>query len=208
MRSREGLSFSDSAGLAVDSGRGRAYVVAADAPAADVDLNTLRVSYHRLEPLFLTPEEPLWARQRSVLSLGGGRVLVFGRDYAAADGKGFASLPAGAALVDTADWSSCVLDANASGAAVTSGRLLVYGPGSPVSRDLRGAGLRAYTTDGRKIFHLLDVQQVFDVQLAAGRAYARTPRAVYVVDVSTGKVVSEIAPPPRLVDAVVEPPER
>jgi len=215
VRYREGVGFADEARLAVDPGRERAYAFAADAPVADVDLRTMRVTYHRLEALFLGPGEfggagaqpkgAVRARNRRALWLGDGHVIVFGRDYVATDGEDFASIPAGATLVDTARWSLCMLDARASGAAFDAERLLVYGPGSPVSRDLRGVGLRAYTVEGRETFHLFDREQVWDVQVTANRAYVRTARAVYLVDARSGNVLSEIVPPPELVDVVVEP---
>jgi hypothetical protein len=73
----------------------------------------------------------------------------------------------------------------------------VYGRGDPASR-----GLRAYTIEGREAFHLLDGEQVWDVQAAAHLAYVRTGSAVHVVDVRSGKVVSEIVPPVELVDVI------
>jgi hypothetical protein len=99
-------------------------------------------------------------------------------------------------LVDTAKWRSRTLDSRASGAAFAAGRLLAYGT---------GIGLRGYTLDGRRIFHLLKGQRVLDVQLAADRAYVRTPRAVRVVDVGRGKVVGTIVPPRDLIDVIDAP---
>lgn len=210
VRYRASEAFADSAGLAVDPGREHAYVFAADAPVADIDLRTMRVTYHRLEPLFLGPGEAVgaeaqrksavWARNRRAIWLTGGHVIVSGRDYVAAAGEDFASIPAGAILVDTARWSSCLLDDDASGAALVAERLLAYGPGSPVSRELQGVGLRAYTVEGRETFHLLEREQVWDVHGARDFAYVRTPSAVHVLDVDSGKVVNEIVPPPDLVD--------
>jgi hypothetical protein len=209
------VSYAHDAGIAVDPVRARAYVFVADALVADVDLRTMRVSYHRLEPLFLRPGElagpeaqprnAVRERQRHAIWLGDGRALIFGRDLVAADGEEIAAIAAGATLVDTVRWNACVLDAKASGAAFVAERLLVYGPGSPVSRDAPGAGLRAYTVEGRVAFHLFDGQPVWDVEVGGDRAYVRTSRAVRVVDVSSGKVVSEIVPPAELVDVIVGP---
>jgi hypothetical protein len=114
--------------------------------------------------------------------------------------------------VDTASWSSCTLDARAGGAAFAAGRVLVYGRG-----DRSSLGLRAYTVEGREAFHLLDREPVWDIQAAGHLAYVRgriievSPRggtrsAVYVVDVRSGKVLSEIAPRGELVDVVAGPP--
>jgi hypothetical protein len=46
-RFANGVYYEDRAGLAVDPARARAYVFAADAPITEVDLRTMRVSYHR-----------------------------------------------------------------------------------------------------------------------------------------------------------------
>lgn len=210
-RYADGVYYADDLGLAVDPARERAYVFAADALVADVDLRTLNVSYHRVDALFLAPgelagadvrPEDVGARNRRALWLGDGRALVVGTELVPAGRENFESIAAGAIVVDTATWSSCTLDAKAGGAAAVAERLLAYGP---TSRKMPGAGLSAYTVQGRKTFHLLDNEQVWYVQTAADRAYVRTRRAAYVVDVMSGKVVNEIVPPRDLVDAVVEP---
>jgi hypothetical protein len=204
---RDGVQW-DGAGLAVDAGQARAYVFAADAPVAEIDLRTMRVSYHRLEALFRRPGElgdaevqsdgKLSWRSRRTLWLGDGHVLVFGQDgFAAAGVQDFQAIAAGAILVDTATWSSCVLDTSAGGTAFVAERVLVYGRGDPARR-----GLRAYTVEGREAFHLFDGEQVWDIQVAAQLAYVSTRSAVHVVDVKSGKVVSEIVPPVELVDVI------
>jgi hypothetical protein len=92
----DGIGYADGAGLAVNPSRARAYVFAADAPVADVDLRTLHLSYHRLEPLVRPPgglgngeiqPTDVGARIRRAVWLGNGRALVFGRDLVAADGE-------------------------------------------------------------------------------------------------------------------------
>jgi hypothetical protein len=218
---RNGVQW-DRAGLAIDRTRARAYVFAADAPVAEVDLRTMRVSYHRLEPLFLKPgelkgseigpDDELSWRYRDALWLGDGRVLVVGHEVVRPAGGGdVEAVAAGAMLVNTAAWSSCVLDAKAAGAALVAGRVLVYG-----RRDLASLGLRAYTVHGRKAFHLLDDEHVSGVQVAGHHAYvhrviAVSPRggtrsAVYVVDARSGRVLNEIALRGELVDVVAGPP--
>jgi hypothetical protein len=204
---RDGMQW-DGAGLAVDVGRARAYVFAADAPVAAIDLRTMSVSYHRLEALFQSPgelgdaevqsDDELSWRFRRALWLGDGHVLVFGQDGFAPTGvQDFEAVAAGAILVDTATWSSCVLDTSAGGAAFVAGRVLVYGREDPARR-----GLRAYTVQGRRVFHLFDGEQVWDVQPAGRLAYVRTRSAIHVVDVRSGKVVSEVVPPVDLVDVI------
>jgi hypothetical protein len=200
--------------LAVDPGRARVYVIAADAPVADVNLRTMHVSYHQVDALFLRPGEvtgresktPVRERQRQAIWIGNGRVAVFGRDVLAGSGQTRA-IPAGVTLVDTTKWTSCTLDASASGTAFVAGRLLVFGPGTSVSRrNEPGAGLRAYTVDGRQAFHLFDGEPVWDVHAVGNRAYVQTPSALRVVNVGSGQVVSEIRPPVELVDLIAAPP--
>jgi hypothetical protein len=138
-------------------------------------------------------------------------VLVFGRDYLGAAGGEDEGIAAGAILVDTATWTSCLLDVSGSGAASVAGRVLVYGRGDPA-----GSGLRAYTGEGRKVFQLLDGEKVSDVQAAGhlayvlGRVIAVSPRggvrsAIYVVDARSGKVLTRPAPRGELVDVVSGP---
>lgn len=215
VHSRNSMYYEDHAGLTVDPARSRAYVFAADAPVAEVDLRTMRVSYHRLESLFLRPDElggrngqpksaPL-ARERRALWAGNGQVVVFGRDFVAEGSRKEALVPAGATLVDTAKWSACILNTRATGAASVGNVLVVYGGRLLVSRAAAGIGLRAFTARGGKFFHLFDEEQVWDVQVASGRAYVRTPDALHVVDARSGKAVSEIAPPPELVGVITRP---
>lgn len=210
VRSRNGTYYyGDRAGFAVDPARARAYVFAADAPVAQVDLRTMRVSYHRLEPLFLRPgklksangsKKAVLARERGALWLGDGDVVVFGRDFVTARGKKDTLVPAGAMLVNTANWSWRTLDTQVTGAEFAAGKLVVYGPGW---YQAGGLGLTTYTLGGRRISYLLQRERVFDVQIAADWAYVRTPNGVYVVDVRAGKVVTRIAPPRELVDVIV-----
>lgn len=212
VHSRNGVYYADRAGLALDPVRARAYVFAADAPFAEVNLRSIHVSYHRLEPL-LRPGEleggsgksksTVLARERGALWLGDRQVVVFGRDFVTTHGPNEAVAPAGAALVDTTKWSACLLDGRASGAAFAANRLLVYRRSSPASR---GIGVRAFTARGGKAFHLFGQEQVWAVETASGRAYVRTPDGLHVVDVGSGKVVNKIAAPPELDDVITRPP--
>ena len=201
VRVRAGVYYADRAGLAVDFIRARAYVLAADAPVATVDLRSMRVSYHRLEPLFLRPRSRLVARERGAFALGSRYVVVFGRDFVSGRGRKEPGLaPAGAAVLKPADWSWRTLDRAATGATFAANRVLAYGPGQYPAA---GIGVRAYLLGGRRVFSLFKGKRVFDVRLASGWAYVRTPKAVYVVDVASGKVVREIVPPVDLVDVIV-----
>jgi hypothetical protein len=189
-----GVQYTDEAGLAVDPTGARAVVFAGQAPAAEVDLGTLRVSYHTLAEV--EPDKPPVASFRRALWLEGNRVLVVGRDFVSS-GPGASEMAAGAILVDTAAWDSCLLDAKAGGATVAGDRILVYGKG-----DRRATGLRTYAVEGREAFDLLRGERVWDVQATEAHAYARTPSAVYVVDLGRGRIVSTIVPPRGLLDVV------
>jgi hypothetical protein len=199
VRTRHGFEYADRAGLAVDRARERAYVVAADAPVAEVDLHTMRVSYHRLSPLFAHPAGALLARERTALWLGHGRLVVVGRDFVSTRARKEALAPAGAALVDTTAWSWRTLERRPTGAALAGRELLVYGPGSYPAA---GVGLRGYTLAGRRIFGLFNGKRVLDVQVAGGRAYVRTPSAVHVVEVGSGTVIHDIVPPVDLASVI------
>jgi hypothetical protein len=191
--------------LAVDRVGWRAYVAAAGRPVAAVDLKTLRVSYHvELAPVALDDDAVPRAQQRRAVAAGDGAIAVFGRELVTRAGR-LDAVPAGVTLIDTDDWSACLLDARASGAVVTAGRLLTYGPRLPVSRDEPGVGLRAYTVGGKEIFHRFDDAKVTEVDVVGGRAYVRSGAALHVVDVAAGEVVATNASAPEIADIIGAP---
>jgi hypothetical protein len=206
VRMRHGLEYADRAGLAVDPARTRAYVVAADAPVAEVDLRTMRVSYHRLTPLFARPSgggvTAVLARERRALWLGRGRLLVYGRDFVSTRARKEALAPAGAALVDTTAWTWRTLDRQPTSAVFARGKVLVWGPGDYPAP---GVGLREYTLGGHRVFGLFNHRRVLDVQIAGSRAYVRTPAAIHVVALEKGTTVRDIAPPVDLVSVISGP---
>lgn len=203
VRTSHGVEYTDRAGLAVDPAHARAYVVAADAPVAEVDLHTMRVSYHRLAQLFARPSgrgvTAVLARERTALWLGRGRLLVAGRDLVSTRTRKEALAPAGAALVDTAAWTSRTLDRQPTSAVLAGGELLVWGPGEYPAP---GVGLRGYTLRGRRILGLFAHRRVLDVQVAGRHAYVRTPAAVHVVEIGSGTVIHDIAPPVDLTTVI------
>jgi hypothetical protein len=196
-----GISYEDRAGLAVDTTDGRAYVVGPDGGVAAVDLRTMRVTYH-LDVGGTTSPERGTVGQRGALWLGDNRLAIYGRDIASVSEAGLTAMPAGVTLVDTHDWHVCSLDMRVSQATLAGGRLLVYGPGSAISANDPGAGLRAYRFDGAEAFHLLGDQQVGDVKVVNDRAYVRTPTSVQIVEAMTGKRDATIRPPPQLLDVI------
>lgn len=213
VRFRSSRYYVDRAALAVDPERERAYVFAANAPVARVDLRTMRISYHRVDALYLRPGElqgtepepksEVLGRERNALWLPNGRVLVSGGDFVTArNGRKVRFFPAGVTLIDTRSWRSRTFDRSAAGAAFATGRLLVYEPARYAGT---GRGLRAYSLGGREPLDLLKRARVLDVQVASDWAYVRTLTAVYVVDVPMERVVRRIVPPVDLVDVITQP---
>jgi hypothetical protein len=181
-------------GLAVDRRGRRVLVFAARAPAAEVDLRTMHVRYHRV-----AWPRPLRRRQgqarrssRGAVWLGKGLVAVFGQDSA--------STPAGVQIVDTRTWKVRTVDRNADRARLAAGRLLVYRSGVLTPR-AAGVGLRVFTRDGRRLVSHLLGTEVLEVEVAGGRAYAYRlggrSRALHVVHARSGTIVRTGRPPPR-----------
>lgn len=204
VRTIQDITYEDRAGLAVDRARARAYVVAADAPVAEIDLGTMRVSYHQELAQPPGSGEPVQhAPQRRALWIGDGKLAVFGVDYIAAGGEEVAARPAGVTMIDTGDWGACVLDERAGAAVLTAGQLLTYSGMRSTPR--RGAllGVRAYRIGGGSTtFHVLRDQPVWDVDLAGDHAYLRTAEAMHVLDIPSGSVVAAAAQPLEIIDVV------
>jgi hypothetical protein len=185
-------------GLAVDPDRGRAFVVAADAPVAEIDLATLRVAYHDLsERVSLLgrlrdwleppahahhPQGPL----RQALWLGDGRIAVWGVRLR---GDNFEEVAGGLELVDTRDWTVRTIDDRATDATVVAGTLLAWGP---IPESGRSIGLTGYSLDGERRFHLFPGKSVTPRAMAGDRAYFAVANAwpeVSVVDVRAGRAI-------------------
>jgi hypothetical protein len=199
-RTANGTEYRDRAGLAVDPERQRAFVVAAGAPIAEVDLPSLEVIYHPALESSLRSSADVLVRQRHATWLGAGQMLVYGRDFRMPRGDRSDPVPtaAGATLVDPVAGKSCTVDPEAGGAVAGPGMLLVF------AADARpGIGLRAYTAPGQQAFQLLGEEQVSDVQVAGGRAYVQSPNMIRVIDIQTRDILSTI--PSEIAD-VIEPP--
>jgi hypothetical protein len=193
-------------GLAVDPAGRRAYVVAAGAPVAEVDLTTLRVGYHRLA----TPTSPLrrlanWllpaaeakgatdGPARSALWLGEGLLAVAGLDAEASNTKEGArevQRPSGLELIDTRSWTVRMLDPHTSGIMLAGGRLFATAyrydsnDGEP-----KGHGLTIYGPGDRRPVHLMGSDLVWDVQVHDDLAYARRGSGYSVIDLRANRVL-------------------
>jgi hypothetical protein len=177
------------AALAVDPQGGRAFVVAADAPVAEVDLASLRVTYRRLrQPASLLRRLAHWlvppaeaklnaGTWRSACWLGDGSLAVWGDETSIVG-----DTPAeqrvdrrlsGLKLIDTRSWTVRTLDAAADMASWQSGRLLAYGGAwDHEARRERGVGLTLYGPRDRPPQHLLGTRAVVEAHLNGDLAYA------------------------------------
>lgn len=196
-------------GLAVDLEGRRAFLVPASGSVAAVDLATLRVSYHELDPPSLLGR--LWSRLlpdaqakgvlegpvRTAVWLGDETLAVTGSDHgvvraANAEPRG-ESRPAGLTFVDTRTWSTRRLDADASELALADGLVIAQGGGWTADDTSFGPGLRAFGLDGRERWRLDGgTYRSLTPAGAVGYEYLDQSRAltrVRIVDLRTGTVV-------------------
>ena len=136
-----------------------------------------------------------WATTQAVW-MGDGLLAVSGYAGDPWNGEGAS---AGVTIVDTRDWTDCLLDARPTNIAVTGGSLIAWGGSG--HHQLGGVGLVGYElADGRR-WHLFG-REYLDVQVYGTYAYAINSWDgwhVATVDVSTGQVVAELdRRPPRV----------
>jgi hypothetical protein len=210
-------------GLAVDPASGRAFVVGAVPPVAEIDLATLAVRYHDLtrKASFLArlrswidpaaqakgaPDGP----SRSARWLGDGMLAVWGHDsHGSVLGNDirWSQTPAGLSLVDTRDWSVRTIDSTASEALPAGSGLLTWSSlwDSDVGK-MSGTGLSLYDQAGNRRFHLFGERSVPYAVPTGSRALVAflTATASYaVVDLASGRVLrteKRAAPPFVLLD--------
>jgi hypothetical protein len=194
-------------GLAVDVEGNRAFVVAPDGPAAEVDLGSLAVSYHRLAErrslgtriaAWLTPAAAAKGVNGTALTarwLGDGLIAVAGRDERAVsenDGLHRSAWPLGLRILDTRDWSVAPLDGGADSFTPTDGFLLATGSSwSSDSQRQTGMGLAVYAPDRTRRFQLLPGRAVWVGFVYRGRAYVSVHHqsALTIVDLASGRIV-------------------
>jgi hypothetical protein len=166
-----------SPGLAVDRSGGRAFVVQADAPVAEVDLPTLEVRSHPLPGA--RPADATAGPKRRAIWLGRGRLAVTGSDSGRTR-----ETPAGLTLVDTRRWRARKVDAGTTDAALVSGTLLAS---SFLDQGRSGRGLTGYSLDGRRRFHLFGNEPIVGVQAIGRNALVGGPRRITLIDARTGR---------------------
>lgn len=205
------------AGLAVDASGGRAFVVAADAPVAEVDLASLRVTDHvPRQPVGLLGRLAGWlappAQAKAVSGpvrqacwLGDGLLAVAGSEGRVRKDPGGQlqneQVPSGAQLLDTRSWTVRPLDTQASQVSYRGGWLLTFGGGwNGAEQRWHGAGLTVYEPGGRPPLHLFGTRFVADARVNGDLAYAwltegEGATATAIVDLRTGRVLRVLAGP-------------
>jgi hypothetical protein len=199
-------------GLAVDQAGGRAFVVAANAVVAEIDLETLAVGYHRVDETrsllgrlrnWLEPSADAKGASdgslRNAVWLGEGLLATSGwDDHASFDVDGNQSqttTAAGVALVDTRTWSKRTIDPGATAVSLVEDLLLVYGSRwNSWTGDFEGVGLGVFDLAGQKRFELFGSQSVGDVQVLGRLAYVSfddAPCLGRIVDLHSGRVLGE-----------------
>jgi hypothetical protein len=220
--SAEGVTERREVGLAVDRAGGRAFVVAAGTPVAEVDLATLRVTYHglsqpasllqRLAGWFVPAAEAKLANGplRSACWLGDGLLAVWGSDARVVKDAGgeptAKETPSGLKLVDTRRWTVTPLHPEATAVRWHDGRLLAFGVRWYEQERPGGIGLTIYGPGDRRPLQLVKNRPVHELDVNGDLAYAITwgssdlqKSQVAVIDLPSGRVRTTIrGEPPYL----------
>jgi hypothetical protein len=202
-----GIPHHRTPGLAVDPQEGRAIVVGAGEPVAEVSLDSLAVSYHSLARASLLSRLGRWLEPTALAKgtdgptryarwLGNGLVAVAGSDermYDDASGRHMSWTPSGLQLLDTRTWALRTLAPNADSFARAGAWLLATGSTSnPETGEQSAIGLAGYGPDGTLRFRTLKRQGVYVEVVYRGRAYVDAERSGdVVVNTSSGRIVGE-----------------
>jgi hypothetical protein len=157
-------------GLALDRATGRAFVVQAEAPVAEVDLATMEAHSHSLGPA-ARAADALAGPAREAFWLGRGLLAVTGMDRP--------DTPAGLTLVDTRSWSAERVDSRTSDVTLAGGRLLAYG--------YLGRGVRGYSLDGTRRFRAFGDDVIFGLQGVGANVLLAARSGLALIDARTGR---------------------
>ena len=165
-------------GLAVDPKAGVAYVVGGGDPVARVDLRRLTVSYSPTRQLAIALHGET-GPTRVAAWAGDGVLAVSGVDERLSDKNGKTTdtlTPIGLSLIDTATWTTRLVNPSASAVAAVGQTVLAYGAPLNLANGKyvlppHGNGLSAYTPAGAQAFHALADQPINSIQVANGFAY-------------------------------------
>jgi hypothetical protein len=184
-------------GLAVAADGSRAYVIAADGVAAEVDLSSLAVSYRQLALPAVAPAKRELLSLRTARALPSGLVAFTGSEAGPADEQGQTvtrRVSVGLWLIDPSAWTVRRVDRYADSLWLAGGLLLASGwHYHPAEAYATGTGLTGYTFRGERVFRLfagkgVDIYQQFGARLAA---FAEGHRAYSIVDVRKHRIVAE-----------------
>jgi hypothetical protein len=175
-------------GLAVGRSGGRAFVVQAEAPVAEVDLATFQVRSHPLGPGALAADA-VAGPEREALWLGGGLLAVTGLDLqSSADEPEIRETPAGLTLVDTRRWRARTIDPRTTDAALVSGTLLASSFFFDSRRQTTSrSGLTGCSVDGSRKFHLYGNAPITGVQPLGSKALVGVQDGTVLIDARTGR---------------------
>jgi hypothetical protein len=161
-------------GLAIDRAGGRAFVVQAEAPIAEVDLATMQAGSHSLEP-GARAADAVAGPTRQALWLGGGLLAVTGLDHP--------RTPAGLTLIDTRSWSASRIDSHTTDVTLAGGTLFAY------SYPSGSRGVTGYTRDGRRRFRVFREDLIFGVQGLGPTALVGSRNGNALIDARTGRTL-------------------
>jgi hypothetical protein len=197
-------------GLALDTAGGRAFVVGAGAPVAEIDLSTLAVSYHDVStPISLLSRVGAWLEPpaeakvpragpvRSARWLGNGFLAVWGHEtHVSGEGRDVRvrDVAAGVKLIDTRNWTVRTIDPRASAVTVTNDTLLTYGANfdSGVQK-ISGVGLTGYDVTGSARYHVLGSAALYRVHALGPKFVVQeNPRFYTIRDARSGRVLHRI----------------
>jgi hypothetical protein len=152
-------------GVAVSPDGERAVVIPGGERVADVDLDSLRVSYYGLsERVSLSRQLIDWlepAAEAKTVERPDRFARWVGEDHEAVTGttrEDFHASRAGLRLIDTRDWSVRTLATQAAAMVVVGDLVVAYAWAS--ADDGHGMGLRVYGSEGEERFHLFEDQPV------------------------------------------------
>jgi hypothetical protein len=206
----EGPFRGEHPGLAVDDAGDRAWVVGGSGVLAEVELATLRITYHEpQEARSLLGRLAAWLQPEAHAKVSSGpnrtavwldgTLAVAGADFSTVrDAEGEidqVSKPFGLRLVDASTNRIRSVDEHATDVAVGAGLLLAYGSWyDGVAEKRFGAGLRAYRQDGSRAFHLFGDAPVETLFVAGREAYVWANARLHAVDLATGEVRARTRP--------------
>lgn len=176
-------------GFAVDRVGQTAYVIDSSGLVAQVDLQTLQVSYHsRATRRLARASKQIDGPMLYAGWVGDGRIVVSGTNAKmekTSSGRRQTWSPAGVALLDTRTWTSRMLDSRAASFSMGAGSVLVPTSGA----------LSAYDIEGTLRYRVpLPTGNTY-ISVFGDYAYAWATETVTLVDLKSGSVVATLPKP-------------